>query len=55
MTILELATRDYKKASINYLRAAQRTGTPPDELAHMEELRELRYRIMLTVQAATGD
>lgn len=42
MTLKELAARDYKKAQISYLRSLQRPNTPEDELAHMEELVELR-------------
>lgn len=42
MTLQELAARDYKKAQINYLRAKERPNTPPEELAHMAELVDLR-------------
>lgn len=42
MTLKELAARDYKKSQINYLRSKERPNTPPEELAHMAELVELR-------------
>lgn len=55
MTVEELAARDYKNAKINYLRAQQRKGATPDELAHLEELVRLRKRILNAVRQSCVD
>lgn len=46
MTMLELANRDFRKAHNSLVAAKKRPNVPMKELAHLEELLELRRAIL---------
>lgn len=55
MTMLELVTRDYKRAKIAYLKAKERKNVAADEVEHLAELLKLRFAILEAVEDHVAD
>lgn len=55
MTVKELAQRDYKKAKLNYLRAKNKLNVSKEEVNNLENIVQLRSKILKIVQSEEVD